>query len=142
MVAADSPQSIMIFIVADLCLSLQFALLTFPCHSLHSQPSIIVPIVARNQECQLQRLLLIEPRVAVTRVVETQILFSELHTSAYTLGDSFTCKFEMHTSEEGLVVLVDLKSRGKLREDAAKVAGFDPTRGATSVSIFMVSLLL
>jgi len=81
--------------------------------------------VTGNQECELESLLLIEARVTVSRVIQAEILFDEALATAHAFGDGITRKLQVHATEEGTVLLVDLERGGDLGEDAAEVAGFD-----------------
>ena len=61
---------------------------------LPSFPNMIIPPVEpRDQKRQLQRLLLIQPRITVRRVVQTEIVFCQSARSAHALRHRFTCQF-------------------------------------------------
>lgn len=87
-----------------------------------------------DQERQLQRLLLVEPGIAVCGIVQAKILVIQPLTSTSALCDRITGKFEVHTTQKRAVLLVDLQRRGQLREDVVERASLDAGRRATCVS--------
>ena len=93
--------------------------------------------MARNQERQLQRLLLVEPRIAVSGIVQTQVLIIKPLASTGTFCNRIACKLEVHTAQERAVLLVDLQRRGELGEDVVEGAGLDTGGGAAGVSVYV-----
>lgn len=81
--------------------------------------------MSRHQKRQLQRLLLIQPRIAKRRIIQAQILIYQTLASARTLRHCIARELEMHTAEEGVVVLVDFERGRELGEDAVEGARFD-----------------
>ena len=69
----------------------------------------ILAVMPRNQERQLQRLLLIKPRIAVRRVVGVEILVVQALTTPRALCDRIARELEVHAAQEGAVLLVDLE---------------------------------
>ena len=67
--------------------------------------------MSRNKKSQLQRLLFVQPRVAVCSVVEAQILVYETLTSTSTLCDCIAGQFKVHATKERAVLLVNLECR-------------------------------
>jgi hypothetical protein len=88
-----------------------------------------------HQECQLERLLLVQPRIAIRRVVQAQILIHQSLTPSGALCDRISSKLKMHTTQEGAVLLVDLESRRELREDAVERASLDTGWCAAGVAM-------
>lgn len=64
----------------------------------------------RNQERQLQCLLLIKPGIAVGSVIQAQVLVIKPLASTSALCDRVASKLEMHAAQEGAVLLVNLQS--------------------------------
>ena len=79
----------------------------------------------RNQKRQLERLLLIQPRVTVRSIIQAQILLLEPLTPANALRDRIARQLEVHAAQVGVVFLVDLERAGELLEDGGEAAGFD-----------------
>lgn len=94
----------------------------------------ILAIMPRNQKGQLERLLLIQPGIAVGRVIGVQILIVQALAAARALGDRVARELEVHAAQEGAVLLVDLERGGELREDVVEGARFDACGGAAGVS--------
>lgn len=61
-----------------------------------------------NQERQLQRLLLVQSRIAERRVVQAQVFFDQTFATADALRDSIARQLKMHASKERAMQLVDL----------------------------------
>ena len=72
----------------------------------------ILPIMPRYKECQLQRLLLVQSRIAIRRIIQAQILVFQPNASTGALGDSLACELQMHTAEVGVVCFVDAERGG------------------------------
>jgi hypothetical protein len=87
------------------------------------------------QESQLQRLLLVQPGIAVGRVVQAEILINKAFTSASAFSHSIPRKLKMHATKERAVLLVHLERRRKLRENAAERASLDTGWCAAGVAI-------
>lgn len=66
--------------------------------------------MACNKERQLQSLLFVEPGVAVSRVVQAQVVLIKTLTTAKALSDSVSGQLEVHTAEERAKLLVNLQS--------------------------------
>ena len=94
----------------------------------------ILAIMPRNQKRQLERLLLIQPGIAVGRVIGVQILIVQALAAARALGDRVARELEVHAAQEGAVLLVDLERGGELREDVVEGARLDACGGAAGVS--------
>ena len=92
-----------------------------------------------NQESQLESLLLVQARVAVSRVVQAQIIFPKTLAAAKTLSDCVTGKLKVHTAKEGSQLLVDFEGRSNFRENGREVTGLDARLGRTRVAAFVVS---
>lgn len=71
----------------------------------------VLAVVARNQERQLQGLLLIEPRITVGGVIQAQVFIIKTLASTCTFCNRISCELEMHTTQEGAVLLVNLQGR-------------------------------
>ena len=84
---------------------------------------------------QLQRLLLVQPRIAVCRVVQAQILVHKALASACAFRDSVSGELQMHAAQERAVLLVDLESRLELREDAVERASLDACWRAAGIAM-------
>jgi hypothetical protein len=67
--------------------------------------------MSRNQERQLQRLLLVQPRVAVRGVVQAQVFVYKTFTTSSTLCDRVSGKLKMHAAQVGIVLLMDFECR-------------------------------
>lgn len=91
--------------------------------------------MSRNQERQLQRLLLVEPRVAVGGVVQAQVLVVKPLASTGTFCDRIARKLQVHAAQERTMLLVDFQRRGELGEDVVEGASLDAGRGAAGVSV-------
>lgn len=76
--------------------------------SLLSQRRVFA-VVTSHQESQLQRLLLVESRVAVSGVVQAEILLCQAFTSTCTFRYRIASQFKMHTTKERALLLVDLQ---------------------------------
>lgn len=90
--------------------------------------------MSRNQERQLQGLLLIQPRVTVGSVVQAQVLVIKTLASSSALSNVVTSKLKMHAAQEGAVLLVDLQGGGELREDVVEGACLDARGCAAGIS--------
>jgi len=65
-----------------------------------------------NQERQFERLFLVQPRIAVRCVIETEIFLFQLFAATDTLRNGVARKFEMHAAEVGVMLFVDAQRRG------------------------------
>ena len=80
------------------------------CQPFHGSGLVAVfAVVARDQERQLQRLLLVESRIAVGSVVQAQVIIVKTLASASAFCDRVSSKLEMHATQEGTMLLVDLE---------------------------------
>ena len=90
--------------------------------------------MTRNQESQLQSLLLVQPRITISRIVQTQIVLVEAFAATQALRYRIARKFQMNAAEGGTMLFVDFESGREFREDAAEMAGLDPGWCAAGVS--------
>jgi len=94
----------------------------------------------RNQKRHLQRLLLIQPRITITRVIRLQILLHQPLTAAHTLRDRIPGQLQMHAPEITPLLLVHLQRPLQLREDIPKPPGLDPRRRRSRVPMHRIAL--
>lgn len=106
-------------------------------------PSLRLEVVS-NQECDIERLLVIESGVTVRSVVERQVLVFQLHRSSDALGlpsvtfrsrqdthhrvavlVDFACQLEVYSTQDRLLLAVDLERAGDLLDDVGKVTGLE-----------------
>ena len=66
-----------------------------------------LPVVSSNQERQLERLLLIQSRIAEARIICAKILGRQSLAATHTFRDGVSRKLEMHAAEVGAVLVVD-----------------------------------
>lgn len=82
-------------------------------------------VVTCNQERNLQRLLLIQPRIAVCRVIEAEIFFGKALASTNALRYRIPCQLQMHSPQKRAVLFVDPERRGYFLENAAESPRLD-----------------
>ncbi|RBQ74745.1 hypothetical protein VDGD_21377 [Verticillium dahliae] len=100
----------------------------------------LLAVVIRNQEGQLQRLLLVQSRVAEARVVGRQIVLVEVLAAAEALGHGVARELEMHAAEEAALLLVDLQRLLQLLENVAKLARLDAAARRLRVAVHGIAL--
>src|SRR5690349_4680559 len=83
---------------------------------LHRRPPL-APVVIRNQESQLEGLLLIQPRVAEAGVVGRQVALGEVLAAAEALRDGVARELEVDAAEVAALLLVDAQRLLQLLED-------------------------
>ena len=92
-------------IVSEASIQYPIILVRFqPCSQLS-----ISAVVPGDQESQLQRLLLVKSRITVRRVIQAQILVHKSFATAGTLCHRVTSKLEMHATQEGAMLFMNLE---------------------------------
>ena len=94
----------------------------------------------RHQECQLKRLLLVQPRVAEASVVGAQIILIQARAATQTLRDRIARKLQVHTAQVRPLLLVDTQRLLQLREDIAELACLDTARHGLRVAVHGIAL--
>lgn len=74
----------------------------------------LTPLVSSNQKRKLQRLFLVQPRIAESLIPTTEILVLKTLRATRAFRDCVACEFEMYAAEEGAAVGVDAEGGGKL----------------------------
>lgn len=106
----------------------------------HSRNLPLIPVVVRNQEGQLQRLLLVQPRVAEARVVGGQVVLVEADAAAHALCDGVAGQLEVDAAQVAALLLVDAQRLLQLAEDVAEAPGLDAGGRAPRVAVHRVAL--
>jgi hypothetical protein len=76
----------------------------------------------RNQKRQLKRLLLVQPRIAIRRVIQAEVFLFQSFTAAYAFGDCVAGEFEVNATKERSVFFVDFECGREFVEYAAELA--------------------
>jgi len=96
--------------------------------------------------CQLQSrpgpqdLLLIQPRITVRRIIQTQILLLQPLTPSQTLRNRLPRQLQMHSPQKAPMSPMHHKTTPQLRQNRAKISRLDPLRRAYRVPMHWVAL--
>ena len=95
----------------------------------------VCTVMACYEEGQLQRLLLVQPRIAEGGVVQAQIVVDKPFASPRAFCDGIARELQMHATQERAVLFVNPERRRQLGEDAAEGSRLDACRRAPGVSV-------
>lgn len=101
---------------------------------------LTLSLTSSDQECQLQRLLLIQSRIAESLVPLAQVFILQTLAATRALRDSITCQLEMHATEEATTLLMDAEGRRKLAENGFERSCLDASRRAPGVAVHGIAL--
>lgn len=71
----------------------------------------------RHQKRQFESLFFVQPWIAISCVIQTQVFFDEAFRAADAFCDCVAGEFEVDAAEEGGVGFVDLEGRGEFLVD-------------------------
>jgi len=94
----------------------------------------------RNQEGQLQRLLLIQPRIAEARIVCAEVIRIQRLAAAETLRDGLPRQLEVDAAKIRALLRVDLEGFLQLLQDVLEVARLDARPGGLGIAVHGVAL--
>lgn len=78
--------------------------------------------MARDQKRQLERLFLVQAGVAISRVVNPEVLVSETFAAAHAFRDRLASELQVYPAQLTAFFLVDAKRVRELIEDGAELA--------------------
>lgn len=96
--------------------------------------------MAGDQKGQLERLLLVQARVAVTGVVDAEVLVAEAFAAADAFRDGLAGELQVHAAQLAALFLVDTERVRELGEDGAELARLVARRRAACVAMHGVAL--
>src|SRR3954464_7084447 len=94
----------------------------------------------RHEECELQRLTGVQPRVAGGLVPAVEVLVADFHRAAEALGDVLTGELDVDAAGPGAQGTVHVEEAEHLVDDAVEVAGLVAGRGLVGVAVHGVAL--
>ena len=97
-------------------------------------------IMSGDQKRQLQRLFLIQPRIAITGIICAQVLVPQPLAAPDTLRHRLPRQFQVHATQKPAVLFVYPQRATDFAQDAAELPRFDPRGCGARIAVHGIAL--